>query len=108
MKVLSSQQYEMYKVSENEKLIETLNKKIQDIRIAQARVYIEQEADSDGYNTWHQVKCEFVFENPKSYQKEISEFVGFERRPIDRIENHWRMFYLNGMNSGFIETGMGV
>merc|ERR1711935_1298866 len=89
MKSLSVPLYDQYKsgLKHNPNyLLETLDKKIVDIIIAQARVYKSTCTENPHANKeWYQIKCEFVFSD-KVTNKDVTKFIGFERRPIDRVQ----------------------
>ena len=105
MKILSSDLYQKYRKyqqflkenPENHNLNSFYYEKIIDVVITQCRIYTDSTASdietASKEKTWHQIKCEFVFKDP-STSKEVSKFIGFERRPIDVLDNQWRISYL--------------
>lgn len=96
MKSLSVPLYDQYKsgVKLNPNyLLENLDQKIVDVIIAQARLYRADTTGDEKINRdWYQIKCEFVFSD-KVTAKDVTKFIGFERRPIDKVQKNWRIFY---------------
>ena len=97
MRSLSVDFYDKYRagVKFNDNIIlEDLDKKIVDVVITQARVYRNYDQDCELINRdWYQLKCEFVFSDRKT-GRDVSRYIGFERRPIDKLKKSWRIFYM--------------